>query len=183
MEIKSFGFSGVPKIIFGAGSFDKIDSLIPASTRKVLVMTGSFPGRMPDQWDSFIQRLKNQGVILETAVCNYEPSPELVDEVAFRLRDQEIGLVIAIGGGSVVDAGKSISAMLTKEGSVALYLEGRKDRKEHDGRKVPFIAVPTTAGTGSEATKNAVLSRIGELGFKKSLRHDNFVPDIALIDP
>lgn len=183
MEIKSFGFSGVPKIIFGSGSFSKIDSLIPSDIRKVLVVTGSFPNRMEEKWNAFTRSLKAQEVILETAVCAYEPTPELVDEVTFRLRDRGIGLVIAIGGGSVVDAGKAISAMLTKEDSVELYLEGRTNRKAHDGRKVPFIAVPTTAGTGSEATKNAVLSRIGELGYKKSLRHDNFVPDIALLDP
>ena len=72
--------------------------------------------------------------------------------------------------------------MLPQDGSVSDFLEGREVRK-HDGRKVPYIAVPTSSGTGSEATKNAVLSRIGEHGFKASLRHDNFIPDVALIDP
>jgi len=63
------------------------------------------------------------------------------------------------------------------------YLEGVGAGIVHDGEKVPFIAVPTTSGTGSEATKNAVLSRVGRDGFKKSLRHDNFIPDFALLDP
>jgi alcohol dehydrogenase class IV len=73
--------------------------------------------------------------------------------------------------------------MLLKNESVLSYLEGVGKGPSHDGAKIPFVAVPTTAGTGSEATKNAVLSQVGRAGFKRSLRHDNFVPDVAVLDP
>jgi len=73
--------------------------------------------------------------------------------------------------------------MLTVDGTVKNYLEGVGKGIEHPGTKVPFIAIPTTSGTGSETTKNAVISEVSKKGFKKSLRHDNFVPDVAIVDP
>jgi len=107
----------------------------------------------------------------------------LIDGVTNKIRRNKPTVIISIGGGSVIDAGKAISAMLPVNTSVYEFLEGVGSGKVHPGTKVPFIAVPTTSGTGSEATKNAVLSDVGKDGFKASLRHENFVPDIALVDP
>jgi alcohol dehydrogenase class IV len=110
------------------------------------------------------------------------PSPQDVDRIVRRYQPIKLDAILAVGGGSVIDAGKAVSAMLPLEGSVRDFLEGVGTRN-HPGLKKPFIAIPTTSGTGSEATSNAVLSETGENGYKRSLRHENFVPDIALVDP
>jgi alcohol dehydrogenase len=91
--------------------------------------------------------------------------------------------VIGIGGGSALDAAKAIAGLLVPGNSVMDHLEGVGPEKPYGGPATPFIAVPTTAGTGSEATKNAVLSRLGADGFKKSFRDDALVAQVAVVDP
>ena len=106
----------------------------------------------------------------------------MIDQIVNKYRHSGVQVVVAVGGGSVMDAGKAVSAMIPVEGSIRDYLEGIGELR-HPGLKIPFIAIPTTSGTGSEMTKNAVISEVGEKGFKKSLRHDNFIPELAIIDP
>lgn len=91
-------------------------------------------------------------------------------------------MVVGIGGGSALDAAKAVAGLLRVQRSVMDYLEGVGPELPYEGPAIPFIAVPTTAGTGSEATKNAVLSVQGESGFKKSFRHDKLVAEYA-VDP
>jgi alcohol dehydrogenase class IV len=105
-----------------------------------------------------------------------------VDEAVRKTTAFNPKVIVAIGGGSVLDAGKAISAMIPLNEPVKNYLEGIGS-KIHPGIKIPFISLPTTAGTGSEAARNAVLSETGLNGFKKSLRHNNFVPNVAIVDP
>ena len=181
--INSFEFSGTPRIRFGAGAVSEIPDIASRFGDRILLVLG---GKSFSRSEQFI-RLAS--VFLERHITWFsvsvpgEPSPELVDRAVAEYRDQGISVVIAVGGGSVVDAGKAIAAMLLQDGPVIEYLEGVGTGRKHDGRTVPFIAVPTTAGTGSEATKNAVLSRVGPSGFKKSLRHEAFIPDYAIVDP
>ncbi|QTL98203.1 iron-containing alcohol dehydrogenase [Iocasia frigidifontis] len=181
--INSFNFAGVPTIKFGAGNFKKLADLVLNYGDCVLLLTGGESlkksGRLAALMDMLVEKSINPFV----ESVKGEPSPGLVDEIVGKYRNKSINSVAAIGGGSVLDTGKAVSALLTKGDSVMNYLEGVGVGKVHDGEKIPFIAVPTTSGTGSEATKNAVLSRVGDNGFKKSLRHDNFIPDIALLDP
>lgn len=110
-----------------------------------------------------------------------EPSAEMVDTAAKICRSGKAGIVLACGGGSVIDCGKAVAAMATNPGSVRDYLEG-VGKEALSARPLPVVAIPTTAGTGSEATRNAVLS-VPDLGIKRSLRHPNLIPETAILDP
>lgn len=172
----------MPKIIFGSGEFSRLADIAGKFGKRALLVTGkgSFTGsrHFPSLQQAFLQG----GIEFRIVRIPSEPTPEMIDAAVSDSSAFNAGVVIAIGGGSVMDAGKAISAMLTLNEPVTDFLED-VGGKQHPGTKVPFIAVPTTSGTGSEATKNAVISRTGRNGFKKSLRHDNFVPDTALVDP
>lgn len=111
-----------------------------------------------------------------------EPSPQMVDEAVNMARAAGCGIVAGIGGGSVLDLAKCVAALIHNEGGVECYLELTSAPKQLEKEVVPFIAVPTTAGTGSEATKNAVVSSV-EKGYKKSLRSVKMLAHTALIDP
>jgi len=178
----SFQFSRTPKIIFGNGGFSRLPSMIKQYGRRVILVTGKRSFEEGPHSKDLFQALETEYVEFRIVNIAGEPSPEMIDSAVSDLRPFRADAVAAIGGGSVMDAGKAISAMLKLEDQITDFLEDVGTR-EHPGTKVPFIAIPTTSGTGSEATKNAVISRTGRNGFKKSLRHDNFVPDIALIDP
>ncbi len=105
----------------------------------------------------------------------------MVDTAAKICRSGKAGIVLACGGGSVIDCGKAVAAMATNPGSVRDYLEG-VGKEALSARPLPVVAIPTTAGTGSEATRNAVLS-VPDLGIKRSLRHPNLIPETAILDP
>ena len=181
--VAPFTFSRIPVIHFGAGEFNAQPDIISRMGKTILIITGAESFQSSGKKDVLERALKNKSINFFSVQVKREPSPDLVDTIVAQFRDYGIDVVCGIGGGSVIDTGKAVSAMLLHDDSVFEYLEGVGTGKQHDGVKVPFIAVPTTAGTGNEATKNAVLSEVGPEGFKKSLRHENFVPDIAVVDP
>jgi len=159
-----------------------LSQLIRRYGEKILLVTGKFSFLNTPAGIRFREIAEKEGLNLSSLVISGEPSDLMIDDAVSAYRNDMPDVIVAIGGGSAMDAGKAISAMITVEGNIKNFLEG-VGYLDHPGTKIPFIAVPATSGTGSEATKNAVISRIGEDGFKKSLRHDNFVPDIALVDP
>jgi len=180
--VKPFTFARIPVTDFGCGSLRRLPEIVARYGREAVIITGARSFLSSPRSGKLFGEFRDKGLTCHHVSIAGEPSPEDIDEIVLRFRDARISSVTGIGGGSVIDAGKAVSAMLKAEGPVKEYLE-LVGTREHDGSKVPFIAVPTTSGTGSEATKNAVISSVGRDGFKRSLRHDNFVPDHAIIDP
>jgi alcohol dehydrogenase class IV len=180
--VKPFQFARVPKILFRNGMIAELPGIIKLYGKKIVLVTGKNSFIQSRHAEKLFHDFEKADIGYQLIVIPGEPSPDIIDQAVKRLYNEEIKLVVGIGGGSVLDAGKAISAMMHKSESVMEFLEG-VGNKDHPGTRLPYIAIPTTSGTGSETTKNAVISQIGKNGFKRSLRHDNFVPDIALVDP
>jgi alcohol dehydrogenase len=183
MNIPDFSISALPRIEFGDSAVSHIPRLAAQFGRQVLLVTGAASFRNSPHWPLLLDGFAQLDMRCRHVTVSGEPSPQLVDDLAAQFRSAHIDVVVAIGGGSVLDAAKAISGLLRIPNSVMDFLEGVGPELPYPGPAVPFIAVPTTAGTGSEATKNAVLSVQGESGFKKSFRHETLVPRYAVIDP
>ena len=181
--IPAFSIARLPRIEYGRGRLAELPGLCRRHGRRVLLLTGRASFVDSPAWPALQQGFEREGIEWARETIAGEPSPERVDEIARRYRERDIDVVVAIGGGSVLDAGKAVAGLLRVSHSVMDFLEGVGPELPYPGPATPFIAVPTTAGTGSEATKNAVLSRQGPEGFKKSFRDEQLVPEVALVDP
>lgn len=179
----SFSIARLPRIEFGSGSINRLPGLIRQYGNRCLLIMGKQSIRQSSAWMPLVTELSRASIEIQIVSVIEEPSPQLVDEAVSRYREFNADVVVGLGGGSVMDAAKAIAGLLRIENSVMDFLEGVGPELPYTGPAVPFIAVPTTAGTGSEATKNAVLSVQGENGFKKSFRDEQLVPEYALIDP
>jgi alcohol dehydrogenase len=179
--IVPFSIARLPRIEFGGGCLKKLPDIAASYGRRVLVVTGakSFLDAAHAPWlfDSFKQR----DIGWEIVKVVGEPTPDFIDATVAALRKENFAAVIGIGGGSALDAAKAIAGLLKPGNPVRDHLEGVGPELPYAGPATPFIAVPTTAGTGSEATKNAVLSVPGE--YKKSFRDDKLVAEWAIVDP
>lgn len=173
-----FEFATTPRILFGAGKLTQMRAIAKHTGGRVLVVTGKNPQRA----EPLLAILREQNIGSITFSVPGEPSIETVRNGMALARRESCTWVIGFGGGSAIDTGKAISAMLTNEGDVLDYVEiiGRGRNLS----KVParFVAIPTTAGTGSEATRNAVLAS-PEHRVKVSLRSPAMLPRVAVVDP
>ena len=171
------------KIIFGPGSLNQIGIEAKRLGNKALVVIGKRSIRKSGALDRLTRLLAENN--LEYSIYENIPSDPMVETIDTGTglgQKEKCNLIIALGGGSVLDTGKAISIMVTNEGSVADYQEIKGKAKKFQHKSIPFIAIPTTSGTGSEATNNSVITNT-ELGLKKSIRDPWLLPEIALVDP
>ncbi|HXI70666.1 MAG TPA: iron-containing alcohol dehydrogenase [Verrucomicrobiae bacterium] len=173
-----FEFATATRIVFGSGAASQLGPNVKAYGRRALVVTG----RNPQRAEKILADLSAHGV--STAIFSVAGEPEIstVENGVALAKKESCDLVIGFGGGSVIDAGKAISAMMTNEGGLLDYLEIIGRGKTLLKRSAPFIAIPTTAGTGAEVTRNAVLTS-PEHKVKVSLRSPHMLPGMAVVDP
>lgn len=181
--IVPFAIARLPRIELGAGRIARLPAIAAGYGRRLLMVTGGRSLRATPQWEALLAALGEAGLEHEIIQIAGEPSPDEVDAIVRAQADCGFDLVVGIGGGSVLDAAKAIAGLLRPGNSVMDHLEGVGPELPYRGPATPFIAVPTTAGTGSEATKNAVLTRQGPDGFKKSFRDEALVAEYAIVDP
>src|SRR5579863_1820326 len=150
----NFEFATATRIIFGPGTSAKIGETAKAFGRRVLVVTGSNPKRAEKLLTNFSANN------VETSVFSVSGEPEIstIENGVALAKKEHCEFVLSVGGGSVIDAGKAIASMMTNEGELLDYLEVIGRGKNLARQSAPFIAIPTTAGTGSEVTRNAVLA-------------------------
>ncbi len=174
----NFEFATATRIIFGAGQLKQVGSLAAGMGRRALVVTGRTTERARPLFDL----LAAHNLSTATFTVAGEPTIEVAQQGTQRAREEKCDLVIGFGGGSVLDTGKAIAALLTNEGEPLDYLEVIGRGKPITRPAAPYIAIPTTAGTGAEVTRNAVLGS-PEHRVKVSLRSPLMLPRLALIDP
>jgi alcohol dehydrogenase class IV len=173
-----FEFATAARIIFGEGKLREILTIAPEFGQRALVVIGSSVERAKPLLD-----LLDETKVIHTAFqVKGEPDIALVTAGVKQVKDSDSQMVISFGGGSVIDAGKAIAALATNSGDVLDYLEVIGKGQKILNPPLPFIAIPTTAGTGAEVTRNAVLSS-PEHKLKVSLRSPLMLPRVALVDP
>lgn len=173
--MKSFEFSTTQRIVFGIGSLEKLPTILAEFGARPLLVVGY------KQWkeSGILQYFDSSPNIVE---ITDEPTIGVLREIIREVALDPPDVVIGIGGGSALDTAKAISALITNPGDITDYLEVIGKGESIRNQPLPVIAIPTTAGTGSEATFNAVLGS-PEHRIKVSLRNKSMLPCVALIDP
>jgi len=175
MSGPSFGFATATGVLFGGGRAAELPEIAAGLGARPFVCTGARPERHAD----LIDRLPTP---YEIYPVTGEPTVDDARAAVAAARAHDAGVVVAVGGGSVLDLGKAVAGLLGNGTDPLDHLEIVGRGRPITRPSVPFVAVPTTAGTGAEVTANAVLA-VPEAGLKASLRSPNLLPRVALVDP
>ncbi|MCB1208927.1 MAG: iron-containing alcohol dehydrogenase [Verrucomicrobiales bacterium] len=173
-----FDYSSPARILFGCGRSAEAATVCYALGQRILIVTGS----RQRQSAAIASALAELGATTATFSLSKEPTIEDVEEGLAMAKAIQASVVLSIGGGAAIDLGKAIAAMIPQPEPLITYLEVIGAGRPLDHPSAPFIAIPTTAGTGAEATKNAVITSVTHRT-KVSLRHTSMFPTIAIIDP
>jgi alcohol dehydrogenase class IV len=173
----NFEFATATQIVFGPGTAAQIGKRIKAFGKRALVVTG----RSPQRAEKLTADLLANDIIAATFSVAGEPETATVENGVALAKNESCDFVVSLGGGSVIDAGKAIAVMMKNDGTLLDYLEVIGHGKSLTKLGAPFVAVPTTAGTGSEVTRNAVLAS-PEHKVKVSLRSPLMLARVAVID-
>jgi len=182
-SIRPFSVGRLPRITFGPGSIEQVPAAVARHGRTALLLTGRSFAESP-RWPALEAGLRDAGIrVAHALVPPGEPVPATVDGLVAAFRDAGADVVVGIGGGSVLDTAKATAGLLRATTSVVDHLEGTPGQRSYEGPALPWIAVPTTAGTGSEATRNAVFTAPGPPPAKRSFRDERLVAAEAMVDP
>lgn len=179
-----FQFRTAGQLVFGRGEHRKAGACAASVGRRVLLVTGASSLAHSGVLAALLADLRERLEHVEHVTVAGEPDVAQADALSRQCRESGCGVVLAIGGGSVLDVGKAVAALSQNEGSAIEYLEdvGRGAPRPLAQNPLPIIALPTTAGSGSEVTRNSVL-RVPDLRVKRSLRSDLLLPRVAIVDP
>ena len=180
--MNSFTIKMPNDIEFGQGTIEKLPEKILKFGDDVLIFTGENSLYCDGKSEKILAELNKNSISYRVHKVKDEPTVSLIDEICALYRKKLPSVIVGIGGGSVLDTAKAVRSIILQKDSVLNYLPlGRN--KLLGNKSIPMIAVPTTAGTGSEATNNAVIAQYGPDHFKNSLRADILIPNVAIIDP
>lgn len=182
--VPAFGLGRLPRITFGAGTFEQVPDIVARHGSRALLVTGGRSFNASPRRAELEAGLARAGVTLVgSTTVSGEPGRADVEGPAAEYRGQGVAVVIGIGGGAALDTAKAIAGLLPVGTELMDHLEGVGRGVPYPGRALPVVAVPTTAGTGSEATRNAVITERGPDGYKRSFRDESMVPADAVVDP
>ncbi len=176
-----FQYYAPTRLVVGGGKVANMSEYIKGMGTNVFLIHGLTS--LPDEMlELLIENLHNHGInVIPYAKPSGEPSLQMVDEAAETARKMRVDCIVSIGGGSVIDVGKAVAGLVTNGGKIIDYLEGVGHNKKVEKPALPHAAIPTTAGTGAEVTRNAVVASHDER-FKKSFRSPTLYPRIAILD-